>query len=57
MIIEDQAQLDRIERMLTDLTDLKVVLLKIFLPKVPGPMRENVLRLMASRQGSQDWDD
>ena len=57
MIIEDQAQLDRIERMLTDLTDLKVVLLKIFLPKVPGPMRENVLKLMASRQGSQDWDD
>lgn len=55
-MITDQTQLDRIEKMLTELTDLKVILLKIFLPKVPGPMRENVLKLMASRQG-QDWED
>lgn len=52
----DQAQLDRIERMLTDLMDLKKVLLKIFMPKVPSSMREQVLKLTASRQG-QDWDE
>ena len=55
MIDTDREQLDRIEKMLTDLMDLKQVLLKIFMPKVPEKMREQVLRLMSARQG-QDWE-
>jgi hypothetical protein len=51
----EQTQLDRIEAMLTDLMAIKAIALKLALPRVPERMREQVLSLMAARQG-QDWD-
>jgi hypothetical protein len=54
VIQNEETQLDRIERMLTDLMALKDVALKLAMPKVPARMREQVMRLAASRQ---DWED
>ena len=54
MITDQQTQLDRIEAKLNEFLELKTVLLKLALPKVPEKMREQVLR---HRAGRQDWDD
>ena len=48
----DQEQLDRIEAMLNELMDLKGILLKIFMPKIPEKMRPQMLKMMAARSGS-----
>jgi hypothetical protein len=45
----DETQLDRIERQLGELLALRDLLFKLYMPKVPAPVREKVARLMADR--------
>lgn len=45
----NEEQLDRIEAKLDDLLAFRDVLLKLALPKLPGPLRASAVKLLAPR--------
>ena len=51
--VQNETQLDRIERKLDEMIELKDVLLKIFLPRIPAAARETALRMLAKRGGGE----
>jgi hypothetical protein len=47
---QPETQLDRIERKLDELLELRDAALKIFLPNIPAPFREAALQIAARAQ-------
>lgn len=51
---QTETQLDRIERKLDELLELRDTLLKIFMPKIPAAFRGAALQIMARSKGGDD---
>lgn len=52
--VQTETQLDRIERKLDELLELRDVALKLFMPKIPAAYRGVALQIAARRKGGDD---